>query len=108
MPKGTWSEEKISSLAGIYNRFLTKAQETIAGGKHGVLAMPIRANWGEIGKVVEVTSFSDLTDIFGKNITYSAYRLGKLAFLGGPEKLLLYRKFKKSVFYENYFIFFER
>lgn len=99
MPKGTWSEEKISSLAGIYNRFLTKAQETIAGGKHGVLAMPIRANWGEIGKVVEVTSFSDLTDIFGKNITYSAYRLGKLAFLGGPEKLLLYRIADSSAAY---------
>lgn len=99
MPKGTWSEDNISSLAGIYNRFLTKAKETISGGNHGILAMPIRANWGEIGEVVEVTSFSDLTDIFGKDITYSAYKLGKLAFLGGPEKLLLYRIADSSAAY---------
>ena len=91
MPKGTWSEKNKPTLAGIYNRFLTKAKETIIGGTHGVLGMPVKANWGETGKVIEVNSFADLVEIFGKDSTYSAYKLGRLAFLGQPEKLLLYR-----------------
>ena len=99
MPKGTWSEKNKPTLAGIYNRFLTKAKETITGGKHGVLGMPVKANWGEIGKVIEVNSFADLAEIFGKDATYSAYKLGRLAFLGKPEKLLLYRVADESAAY---------
>lgn len=99
MPKGTWSEKNKPTLAGIYNRFLTKAKETITGGTHGVLGMPVKANWGEIGKVIEVNSFADLAEIFGKDATYSAYKLGRLAFLGKPEKLLLYRVADESAAY---------
>ena len=99
MPKGTWSEKNKPTLAGIYNRFLTKAKETITGGTHGVLGMPVKANWGEIGKVIEVNSFADLAEIFGKDSTYSAYKLGRLAFLGKPEKLLLYRVADESAAY---------
>ena len=99
MPKGTWSEKNKPTLAGIYNRFLTKAKETITGGTHGVLGMPVKANWGEIGKVIEVNSFADLEEIFGKDATYSAYKLGRLAFLGKPEKLLLYRVADESAAY---------
>ena len=99
MPKGTWSEKNKPTLAGIYNRFLTKAKETITGGTHGVLGMPVKANWGEIGKVIEVNSFADLAEIFGKDSTYSAYKLGRLAFLGKPEKLLLYRVADDSAAY---------
>ena len=99
MPKGTWSEKNKPTLAGIYNRFLTKAKETITGGTHGILGMPVKANWGEIGKVIEVNSFADLAEIFGKDATYSAYKLGRLAFLGKPEKLLLYRVADESAAY---------
>ena len=61
--------------------------------------MPVKANWGEIGKVIEVNSFADLVEIFGKDVTYSAYKLGRLAFLGKPEKLLLYRVADESAAY---------
>ena len=99
MPKGTWSEKNKPTLAGIYNRFLTKAKETITGGTHGVLGMPVKANWGEIGKVIEGNSFAVLAEIFGKDVTYSAYKLGRLAFLGKTEKLLLYRVADESAAY---------
>ena len=91
MPKGLWDEKNISKLPGSYNRFLTKAYETIKGGNHGVLAMPVRANWGKIGEVIEINSFADLKENFGNDLNYSAYKLGRIALLGKPEKLLLYR-----------------
>ena len=91
MPKGLWDEKNISRLPGSYNRFLTKAYETIKGGNHGVLAMPIKADWGKTGEVVEITSLAELKENFGEDFDFSSYKLGRIALLGKPEKLLLYR-----------------
>lgn len=99
MPKGSWDAKDVPTLAGVYNRFLTKAMETITGGTHGVLAMPIKANWGEIGVVTEIESLSDLVDNFGSDIIYSGYKLGRLALLGKPQKLMLYRVADSSASY---------
>lgn len=51
--------------------------------------MPVKANWGPVNKVISVKDEKDLINKFGKDNT--AYRLGRLALLGQPKELLLYR-----------------
>ncbi|MFN1899936.1 hypothetical protein ACK2FY_18485 [Clostridioides difficile] len=54
--------------------------------------MPIRANWGEVGKVVTIKNdLRQLKTLFGDDMNYSAFKLGKLALLGNVKELLLYR-----------------
>lgn len=90
MARGTWDETNIPIIPGFYNRMKQKAQDA-AMSSQGVLAMPVRSNWGESGKVVEVTSLRELKKAFGESMDFTAYKLGRLALLGSPEKLLLYR-----------------
>lgn len=90
MAKGTWNEKDRPSIPGFYNRFKTKAKEAV-NGLQGVLAMPVKANWGEVGKIVSITSLKELEDVFGKDSNYTAYKLGRLALLGNVKELLLYR-----------------
>lgn len=90
MAKGTWNEKDRPTIPGFYNRFKTKAKEAV-NGLQGVLAMPVKANWGEVGKVVSINSLKELEDAFGKDSNYTAYKLGRLALLGNVKELLLYR-----------------
>lgn len=90
MAKGTWNEKDRPSIPGVYNRFKTKAKEA-ANGIQGILAMPVKANWGDVGKIISITSLKDLENVFGKDSNYTAYKLGRLALLGNVKELLLYR-----------------
>lgn len=95
MATGTWDEKNKPSIPGWYNRFKNKAQERIGTGIHGILAMPVRANWGPVQLVTPIavnsTAEKKLKSTFGEDENYTAYRLGKLALLGQPKDLLLYR-----------------
>ncbi|WP_023976309.1 phage tail sheath subtilisin-like domain-containing protein [Clostridium beijerinckii] len=86
---GNWSETNKPTLPGFYNRFKTIAENRVTAGTDGVLAMPVKANWGPIKTVTSVADESDLIDKFGSENT--AYKLGRLALLGQPKELLLYR-----------------
>lgn len=90
MARGTWNETNIPIIPGFYNRMKQKAQEA-AMSSQGVLAMPVRSNWGEKEKVVAVKSLRELKKAFGDSMDFTAYKLGRLALLGGPQQLLLYR-----------------
>lgn len=91
MASGIWSENDKPTVPGFYNRYKTIAEKRIKAGANGVLAMPIRSNWGPIKKVVSIKTEKELINAFGSDMNYSAYRLGKLALLGHPRELLLYR-----------------
>lgn len=86
---GNWSETNKPTLPGLYNRFKTVAENRITAGTDGVLAMPVKANWGPIKTVVSINDEPGLISIFGTENT--AYKLGRLALLGQPKELLLYR-----------------
>ena len=88
---GTWDENNLPQLPGFYNRFKTVALKTIGPGIHGTLAIPIKANWGPAKTVVKVANERVLKETFGSDMNYSAYKLGRLALLGKPKELLLYR-----------------
>lgn len=86
---GNWSETNKPEEPGFYNRFKTIAENRIQSGTDGVQGMPIKANWGPIKTVTSITDEPGLIAAFGKENT--AYRLGRLALLGQPKELLLYR-----------------
>lgn len=94
MGTGTWSESNRPTIPGFYNRFQSAAEET-AKGSHGVLGMPVKSNWGPVKTVtaisVNTTALTKLKKTFGESENFSAYKLGKLALLGKPKSLLLYR-----------------
>lgn len=91
MERGTWSETNKPSLPGFYNRFKTVAQNTIAVGAYGTLAITVKANWGPAKEVTKITSEPLLASTFGNDTNYTAYKLGLLALLGSPKELLVYR-----------------
>lgn len=86
---GNWSETNKPTLPGLYNRFKTIAVNRIEQGTDGVHGMPVKANWGPVKTVISIQDESGLIKAFGKENT--AYKLGRLALLGQPKELLLYR-----------------
>ncbi len=90
MARGTWSESNIPRIPGFYNRMQQKAQES-AESIAGVYAMPVKSDWGPIKKVTSINALKVLKSTFGENKELTAYKLGKLALLGKPKELLLYR-----------------
>lgn len=91
MGTGVWNENDRPTIPGFYNRFKSVAEKRIGTGIYGILAMPVKSNWGPIKEVVTVKNEKDLVDKFGSDIKYTAYKLGRLALLGQPKELLLYR-----------------
>lgn len=91
MASGFWSETDKPIRPGFYNRFKAAALARIQMGKRGIVAMPVKANWGPPKEIVRITSERDLIDNFGDDMNYTAYKLGRLALLGQPKELLLYR-----------------
>lgn len=91
MATGNWDENNRPQIPGFYNRFETKAEERIGTGIHGILAMPVKSDWGETKKVISIKSEKELKKEFGENMDLTAFKLGRLALLGNPKELLLYR-----------------
>jgi hypothetical protein len=91
MASGYWSETDKPIRPGFYNRFKAAALSRIEPGKRGIVAMPVKSNWGPIKEVVTVRDEKDLINKFGNDAKYTAYKLGRLALLGQPKELLLYR-----------------
>ena len=91
MASGYWSETDKPTRPGFYNRFKAAALSRIQAGKRGIVTMPVKANWGPVKTVVSITSEKDLGIKFGSDTNFTAYKLGRLALLGQPKELLLYR-----------------
>lgn len=91
MASGHWSETDRPIRPGFYNRFKAAALARIQMGKRGIVAMPVKANWGPSKEIVRITSEKTLIESFGNDMNYTAYRLGRLTLLGQPKELLLYR-----------------
>lgn len=89
MPNGIWSEGNLPEIPGNYNRFIGRAVEAATIGVHGILGLPVRANWGPIGEVASVNNKTALKNQFGSGLT--AKKLGELAIDGAPKELVLCR-----------------
>ncbi|OPY64081.1 MAG: Phage tail sheath protein [Pelotomaculum sp. PtaU1.Bin065] len=93
MASGVWSETDLPVRPGFYMNFKAAALAAIAPGPRGIVAMPVKANWGPKETIVEITSEKELIDAFNTETSGSltAYKCGRLALLGQPQTLLLYR-----------------
>lgn len=93
MASGVWSETDLPVRPGFYMNFVAAALAAIGTGPRGIVAMPVKANWGPKKTIVEITSEKELIDAFNIETAgnYTAYKCGRLALLGIPQTLLLYR-----------------
>lgn len=92
MSRGYWSETDKPIRPGTYNRFKAAALARIKPGKHGIVALIAKSDWGAVGEITRIGGSNpelDLVEKMGRGGT--AYRLGRLALLGGPKELLVYR-----------------
>lgn len=92
MARGTWKEGENKVRAGFYNRLVSEAEQRIQNGQQGIVAIPVRANWGPKKKVIEIRRESELIKYFHTDVSpeFTAYETIKLALLGKPEKVLVY------------------
>lgn len=90
MARGDWNETNKPEIPGFYNRMQQIAQET-SDSIQGTLAMPVKSNWGPINQVFKVSGLTSLKNSFGASMDFTAYKLGRIALMGSPKELLLYR-----------------
>jgi hypothetical protein len=74
-------------------RFIAAALAAIQPGARGIVAIPVKANWGPVKQVVEITSEKDLVDILGTDTGggFTAYTCVRMCLLGRPKTILAYR-----------------
>ncbi|MCP6683793.1 phage tail sheath family protein [Bacillus nakamurai] len=68
MNGGTFTQGKEKERAGIYFNFKTTAQERVALGERGIVALPVASNWGEAKTFVSISSIEDLNKKVGLSI----------------------------------------
>lgn len=93
MAGGTWSATEGKVRPGFYLNFVAAALAAIKPGARGVVAVPVKANWGPVNTVVEIESEAQLIDTYtnttGSGLT--TYDTIRMALLGGAKKVLGYR-----------------
>lgn len=92
MSSGTWNPLEERYRPGLYNRFVTAAQARVQMGPRGIVGIPIKADWGPIGEMVEITSEGEITEYFGTGGTAPLIRRIMLAGKRfKPNKIVAYR-----------------
>ncbi|MED0679702.1 hypothetical protein P4S83_17725 [Aneurinibacillus thermoaerophilus] len=81
-------EGRHEAQAGVFSRFDMVVQNAVAEGARGIIAMPIKADWGPVKEFVELSSFPDAKEIFGEGKTANLLRV---AFWGNPLAVKAYR-----------------
>lgn len=92
MAGGNWSPTELKVRPGFYTNFVAAALAAIQPGARGIVAIPVKANWGPKQQVVEITDEANLIDTYGTDTgNYTAYNAIRLALLGGAKTVLGYR-----------------
>lgn len=73
---------------GIYTFFEMVVKNAVAEGQRGIVAMPIKAEWGPAKKFVELPDYPSAKEVFG---TGQTAKLLQLAFWGNPVSVKAYR-----------------
>lgn len=95
MAGGNWSPTEGKVRPGFYLNFEAAALAAIQPGARGVVACPVKANWGPVGAfpASPITSEAELLEIYGLDSATgaTAYRTIFMALLGGAQKVLPFR-----------------
>lgn len=78
---------------GVYQRHVNIGQGILAGAQDGIVAIPIKATWGPLGKVLKNTTKQMLEDNYGTGTYGEAYTVPAAAavFDGGAATVYTYR-----------------
>lgn len=87
----TQGEQKIRP--GVYQRHVNVDATAESDAQDGIVAIPVQANWGPLGKVVKNTSQLQLISNYGAGTYGSNYTVpaAAAAFAGGAETVYTYR-----------------
>ncbi len=94
MASGVWSMTDKPIRAGFYMNFVAAALAAIQPGARGIVAIPVKANWGPAKQIVKITSEKELMDTCNTEKIadgFTAYECIRLALLGGAKTILGYR-----------------
>ena len=100
MSMGNWTPNEEKVRPGMYNRFISTALSRIKSGASGIVGMPIKADWGPIGELVDITGENDIKSVFGASGNGCTTYLLNRCLLGGtkykPKKIVAYRMASSS------------
>lgn len=88
-----FNEGEVKTRPGLYQRYSNVGFDSLAAAQDGICAIPVRASWGPLGKVVKNTQKSKLDKNYGSGTYSSAYTVpaAKELFEGGAEIVYTYR-----------------
>lgn len=88
-----YNEGEIKKRPGVYQRHTNVGFDALTGVQDGICAIPVKASWGPLGKVVRNTLASDLTTNYGKGEYGPGYTVPAAAamFTGGASIVYTYR-----------------
>lgn len=88
-----YREGEVKKRPGVYQRHTKVGFNTIAGAQDGYCAIPVKASWGPLGKVVKHTSAAGLEKTYGTGTYGEGYTVPAAAamFDGGAAVVYTYR-----------------
>lgn len=88
-----FAEGESKTRPGVFQRYSNIGFDTVTGGRDGICAIPVQANWGPLGKVIKNTRVSDLTKNYGAGTYGTGYTVPAAAamFDGGASVVYTYR-----------------
>lgn len=88
-----FNEGETKKRPGVYQRHTNVGFDSITVAQDGICAIPIKANWGPLGRVVKNTLSSDLVKNYGKGTYGTDYTVpaAEAMFKGGASVVYTYR-----------------
>ena len=95
MSNGNWNPGEYKERPGLYNRFISTALSRVKSGTRGIVGIPIKADWGPVGELVDITNENEITTTFGASGEgCTTYLLSRCLLAGKkykPSKIVAYR-----------------
>ena len=88
-----FKEGETKKRPGVFKRYTNTGFDTMEGGRDGICAIPVKAPWGPLGKVVKNTQKPDLTKTYGAGTYGEGYTVpaAEAMFDGGAATVYTYR-----------------
>lgn len=88
-----YNEGEVKKRPGVYQRHVNTGFDSLEGAQDGICAIPIKASWGPLGKVVRNTLASDLRKNYGDGEYGAGYTVpaATAMFDGGASVVYTYR-----------------
>lgn len=88
-----FKEGETKKRPGVFQRYTNTGFDTLVGGRDGICAIPVKAPWGPLGKVVKNTLKSDLSKNYGAGTYGEGYTVpaAEAMFDGGAATVYTYR-----------------